>query len=454
MTEINDKQKREQAKKISIIEGSAWSIMDGFGLRYITPYALALGATNFVIGLLSSLPPLLGNLAQLPVIKLMEKKKRKSIVMTSVFTQAFLWLPIILVGFLYFFLNISSQLAANLLIIFYTLMIIAGSTAGPVWNSWMKDIVKENQGEYYGKRNRIAGFVGILSMIIAGITLNYFGKDNFTGFFIILLIACIGRLFSGYLFTKQYEPEFKLEQGYYFSPLEFIKKMSHNNFGRFVILVSLISFATAIASPFFAVYMLKDLNFSYIEFTIVTLIAPLSTLIFVPFWGKFADKYGNIKVLKITGFMTPLMPIYWIATIFFIQFNSTLLLVSYLCIFEILSGFVWSGFNLCSVNFIYDAVTRQRIALCATYFNILNSFGTLFGGLLGGILASYSIIFGINSIIFVFILSGIMRLLLFSIASNNIKEVRPVKNININNQIRKRIRSYLKFTPLVNEIKD
>ena len=44
--------------------------------------------------------------------------------------------------------KISSSLASLLLIISYTLMIIAGSTANPVWNSWMKDIVKENNGEY------------------------------------------------------------------------------------------------------------------------------------------------------------------------------------------------------------------------------------------------------------------------------------------------------------------
>jgi hypothetical protein len=113
-----DKEKREQSKKLSIIEGSFWSVMDGFGSRYITPYALALGATNFAIGLLSSLPPLLGNLAQLPVIRLMKKRKRKNIVMTSVFTQALLWLPIILAGFFYFFFKISSGFAANLLMHF------------------------------------------------------------------------------------------------------------------------------------------------------------------------------------------------------------------------------------------------------------------------------------------------------------------------------------------------
>ena len=98
-----EKENREKAKEISIKEGSFFSLMDGFGLRYITPYALALGASNFVIALLSSLPQLLGNITQLAIPRLMKKISRRKIVATAVITQAFMWFPIILVGFLYFF---------------------------------------------------------------------------------------------------------------------------------------------------------------------------------------------------------------------------------------------------------------------------------------------------------------------------------------------------------------
>ena len=43
----------ERAKKISVKEGSAHSVMEGFGSRYITPFALAIGANNAQIGLLN-----------------------------------------------------------------------------------------------------------------------------------------------------------------------------------------------------------------------------------------------------------------------------------------------------------------------------------------------------------------------------------------------------------------
>ena len=429
----DDKKLKASAAKISIREGSAASLMEGFGNRYITPYALALGASNFYIGMLSSLPGLLGNLAQLFSLRLMKKMPRKKIVFFSVLLQAILWLPLIAVGVLYFIYGISSGFAALLLIVFYTLMVIAGSLSGPVWNSWMKDIITENSGEYFGRRSMIIGFVSTIGILIAGLILNYFGKLSFTGFLIIFVIAFAGRSLSAYFLTKQYEPKFKYEKDSYFSFLQFVEKMSFNNFGRFVILVSLVSFATAIAGPFFAVYMLRDLNLSYLQFTFITLSAPLTTLLFVPMWGKFADRFGNVVVLKITGFLVPLVPLYWVFTIFFYSPENVLFVVGYLIVCEaFISGFGWAGFSLAASDFIYDAVTREKMAFCCAYFNIINAFCTFIGALIGGLIASEKMfIFGMKSIIFVFILSFVLRFAVVLIMNPLIKEVRDVKEFKL-----------------------
>src|SRR3989344_3032922 len=93
---------KEEARKISTIEASSYAFMDGFGLRYIVPYAVALGAGNFAIGALNSLPGFLGTLSQLFTTKAMEKYSRKKIVFYGVLSQAILWLPLILIGLLYF----------------------------------------------------------------------------------------------------------------------------------------------------------------------------------------------------------------------------------------------------------------------------------------------------------------------------------------------------------------
>ena len=46
----NEEALREHSKYLGIQDACAWSVMDGFGLRYVTPFALALGANNRQIG--------------------------------------------------------------------------------------------------------------------------------------------------------------------------------------------------------------------------------------------------------------------------------------------------------------------------------------------------------------------------------------------------------------------
>jgi MFS family permease len=430
---IADISLRENAKKLSIKEGCAYGLMDGFGLRYITPYALALGLNNFYVGLLSSVPNLTGNLSQLYSLRLMEKNPRKKIVFWSVFLQALSWLLLISLGIAYFIFNISSAVISPLLILFYTVLVLCGAFAGPSWNSWMKDLVDKNSGHYFGRRNKICGFVALISMLIAAAILHYFEKQNlFVGFIILFSTAFFGRSLSAYLFTKKYEPKLKHEDGYYFSFFQFLKLMAKNNFGRFVIFAALVNFATLIASPFFAVYMLKELNFNYISFILVTISSSFASLIFMPLWGKFADKYGNLKAIRICSFLTIFVPFLWVASLLI---HNSIYIIIYLMIVECFSGFSWAGYNLSVSNFIYDAVSRQRMALCSAYFNILNSIGIFFGAVIGGTIASSGIyLFSLKPIILAFILSGLIRLIVYFALSFRIKEVRKdVKLFGIKN---------------------
>ncbi len=423
--------KIEKTKNISTKEAGAYSFMDGFGLRYITPYALSVGATNFHIGLLNAIPSLLGNLSQLFTLKAMEKYSRKKIVFWAVFLQALMWLFLLAAGSLYFIFNIHTQLPPYLIIIIYTFLCFFGAFGGPAWGSWMKELVTENRGDYFGKRARIAGIIAMICLLIAGFILDYFENTKvFIGFMIIFFIAFLGRTTSAILITRQWEPKFKSNNRYYFSFLDFIKRMWFNNFGKFTLYFSLVTMATAISGPFFAVYMLKNLNFNYIQFMIITLSNAVSTFLFIPAWGKFADRYGNLSVIKINGILISIVPILWIFTIFV----PPQYIVYYLIITETFSGLVWAGFNLAAGNFIYDAVTGQRLAICISYFNIIAGIGVVIGSLIGGLIASLNItLLGLDILLLIFILSGILRFIIYLIMHSKIKEVRKVPEFNIKN---------------------
>lgn len=440
---------KEEAKRTSIKEGCAYNVMDGMGARYITPYALSLGLSNSLIGFLAVFPTLFGNILRIFLNKFYYKRERKKIILPFIFLQASLWIPLLLVGAAYFFLGLKLLTASILLIACYSIIVVAGVLVSPAWTSWMQDVVETNRGEYFSKRNRITGFFLLISMLSAGLILDSFKEGNlFFGFVLIFGLAAVGRYISFYFLKKQYEPKEIKDEKAYFSFFKFIKKMPSNNFGRFVIFVSLTSFAVAIASPFFSVYMLKDLGLSYFAFTLINLSSLISQIIFLPFIGKISDRFGTIRVMKLSGFLIAFVPLFWIFTIYLFKFNS-IILISYLFVIELFSGFVWAAFNLAHSNFIYDAVTKPKIILCFTYFSFLNAIGAFFGGVFGGQILNFPSfsLFGLSGILLVFLISFVLRLVPSILIGSRLKEVRSVEKgpIQVSFNIRQSFESFFRL---------
>jgi MFS family permease len=255
----------------------------------------------------------------------------------------------------------------------------------------------------------------------------------------MFLFAGVGRFISSLLFRKHYDPKFHVDETKYFSLFDFIKKMRENNYGRFVIYYSLVSFSVAIASPFFVVFMLKDLGFNYSQYMITVVFNSLATLLFMPLWGKFADKYGTVEVMRLTGFLIPLLPFLWLITPLV---HNIFYVVILIIVLEIYSGFVWAGFNLAAGNFVYDAVSKERLAICSSYLNIINGFFALIGALIGGYLASHGFsILGLSSLPTLFVVSSISRFIVYFVYSSSVKEVREVTVFEPHRRMTNRVRS-------------
>jgi len=417
---------KEKTMKLSIKEGSSCSVMTGLGDYFVVPFATkVLNSSNFQIGILNGLSSLLPPLFQILGSKMMEKYTRKKIIMLFVALQALMWLPILLLSLL-LWKNIFVEYLPAVLIIFYTIYAIFGAIAGPAWFSLMGDIVPEDRrGKYFGKRSRITNFVLILSTLIGGFLLDYFTTQGLilVGFSIFFFLACVFRLYSARLFSKHYEPKLKLEKGYYFNFWQFIKKAPSTNYGKFVIFVALFYIGVMIGGPFISVYMLKDLNFSFTTFMIVNMSASIFTLLFVPIWGKFADKYGNKQLLKIGSFLVGIMPILWI----FSGNQFYLIFVP-----QLISGIGWAAFNLGASNFIYDSVSIPKRALCLAYYNITVGICIFIGSSIGGVLAKYLSFDLVNTFFVLFIISGIVRLAFSVIMIGKIQEERKVVKVSKN----------------------
>ncbi len=268
-------------------------------------------------------------------------------------------------------------------------------------------------------------------MVLAGLILDFSRKSAvfkenqavFLGFVAIFFIAMICRLLSRHFVLRQYEPEFRFQKTDYFSFLGFVKFAQKRNFGRFAVSMALFLLATNIAAPFYAIYMLKYLEFSYFQFMLINVFAMIATFLFMPLWGKFADNYGNINTLRITSFMIPVVCFLWPLSLFLdppFQFYFLLLT-------NFFGGFAWAGFNLAAGSFVYDATTSEKRSLCVAYSSILNGFGIVIGASLGGLLISHLKISFMNIIMFVSLMSGIVRYIVSFLIIPKVKEVRIIE---------------------------
>lgn len=413
--------KVKKSLRASLWDGVFASVMVGLTQDYLTPYALALKATVKQIGLLSSLPNLCAALVQLKSADFTEHlSSRKRIILISVFFQALMLLPVLLIP--YGFRN-SQPILLIILVVFFTGF---GAVSLGAWLSLMSEYIPANKrGAYFGWRNRTLGFIAVAASLFGGLTLQIFKNNVFTGFLIILLFAMCARFACVYFLSLQYEPKFRHGSHARFSFLDFLKRAKESSFGRFVFFVAGLNFCVNLAAPFFAVFMLRDLKFNYLTYTLVMVPVPLTTFLLIRRWGYLADRIGNLRVLKFTALFIASLPLPWIIY----RHPAFLILV------QILGGFAWSGFNLCATNFIFDSVSGPKRTRCFSYFNVINGFFISLGAAIGGYLATHlPELFG-HRLLFLFLLSSTMRFLVVLFFTPRIQEVRasvePIKALGI-----------------------
>lgn len=389
--------------------------MLGFITDYITPYALALKATTGQVGVLSASPNFASSLVQLKSADLAEKfRSRKKVINFFVLLHTLMLLPVVFLPYL------VKARPVLFLIIFITLFNSLNAVAGPMWLSLMSDhIPVRSRGKYFGWRNKVLGIVAISCAFISGFILHWFKNNILTGFALIFSLAFICRFVSWCFLTRMFDPALKITAEARFTFFDFIGRIRESNFARFVIFVASLNFCVNMASPFFSVYMLRDLKLNYLVYTVIVTSVAIAQILSIDRWGRLADHAGNIKILKLTSLFVASLPFLWLLGRH----------PAYFIVIQLFAGFVWSGFNLCATNFIYDAVTPVKRIRCIGYFNFLSGLALCCGALLGGYLANVlPNIFGYR-LLTLFLISSILRFSVVLFFRGRIKEVRKTQAV-------------------------
>jgi MFS family permease len=279
----------------------------------------------------------------------------------------------------------------------------------PLWRSMMGDLVPESErGQYFGKRNKITAIVSFLSTMAAGFILQHFSQTNpYVGF--VILFATIYEKLT-------FNPNFHSYNDYKYTLRRFIKDLNKSDYGKFVFFVCMFRIAVYIASPFFIVYELKYLGFTYTQYTMLIVAEIIASVLLMGAWGKLNDEKGSKNVLIITGLMIPFIPLLYLTTANFY----------WLIGFSIFSGAVWAGFNLAVGNFMFDASSPQERVRYTAYYNLFNGTSVFIGAMLGGFLLN-ALPATEESVLVIFAMSGVARLAVAIFMLPSLKEMRLIE---------------------------
>ncbi len=423
--------------KYSIIEGSLGTIMTTLiGGAFLTGFALVLGADNFIIGILASLP-LLANLIQIIGSYIISKAgNTKKICLTFLFFHRLIWAFIVLLPFFIFREGIYDIRIWIFVILLGTGSIFASMTSIS-WTSWMADLIPRNiRGRFFAKRNIVAQLVGMVLAVIAGrfidIWRNYF-TDSLTQSYGFALLFALGTVFGfiGIMVLKKInQPQLKPRpEQKFFSQLK--KPFIDSAFRNFIIFSVVWGFSVGIAGPFFAVYMIQSLKIPFSIITLFGVVAGLSSIFGMKIIGKLIDSIGPKPLFILCGTGAALLPGLWLLATpenYFI-----------IWIINIISGFCWAGIGIVSSSMMMNmAPVKYNSVYFAVFSAITGLSGALapiLGGYLGLIFTRYTInlgLFSISGLKILFLLSSICRfsslLLMRSIKISENASVREVFN--------------------------
>ncbi|MBE0478940.1 MFS transporter, partial [Candidatus Aerophobetes bacterium] len=375
---------RQRGLKYVLYDGMMFQTM--FNLSsgsVITAFALLMGASNLVIGLLAA-APFLANIFQIPAVVLVEKvrKRRLIVILASLINRA--WLLVFAVIPLIFMHRGLSILAAG---VFFAGIAAAFSACS--WSSWIRDLVPDEiRGHFFSKRLMWSYILAMPVFLAAGRFVDFwqakFPAQPALGYSIVFLLAF--GFGVGSILALRAIPDIPMEKAAEKVSLlrMIVPPFKSDNFKKMLKFTTLWALSFNFAVPFFTVYMLKRMGLPLGTVIFFLVINQLFYISFLGIWGKLTDKFSNKSVMGVSGIFLLICVIAWPFTTLPEIYAATFPL---LILIHILKGVAVAGVSIASFNIAFKLAPPADATKYLAVNGALASVGMGIGPILGGILA-------------------------------------------------------------------
>lgn len=350
----------------------------------LTAFALHLGASNLTVGILAS-APFLGQLLQAPAVLLIERlRTRKAIaVVSSVVGRSMLALMALAV-----FLPPSLAIPA---VVFSQFVLCGlGAIGGCAWNSWLRDLApQERLGTVFSQRTVYTTSVSLVAGLAAAFLFDRTAQGSgardwaFAGLY---LAGCASGLVSAFVVSRMPEPRMPPIAGPSGLTALLRAPLADPNFRRLIHFLASWQFAVNLATPFFTVFIVRQLGFDMTFVMLLSVTSQVTNLLAVRSWGALSDRFAHKSVLAVAA------PTYVLSIIGMIgasQLGNGQAGMFYLIALHMLMGAAVAGVTLATANIALKLSPKGEATAYVATSALASSLAAGIAPILGGLFADF-----------------------------------------------------------------
>ena len=272
---------------------------------FLVAYALALGASNFQVGVLAALP-FVGHPFQIAALLLVDRLRLRKLITVACWAPSqTIWLLIALIPF---FVEAPGGAAVGALLALMGVRSVLVAFVNTGWNSWLRDLVPQSiLGSYFSRRLAVSTIAAAAFGLAAAFFVDAWStgaaeNERVYGYSIVLAAGAIALGLTSVI-AMALVPEPRMappsEQARLRDSLG--APFRDPGFRSLIWFLGAWSFASSLAIPFFALHMLVRLGFPLP--LVIGLLAgsQFVSAAFLDLWGRLADRHGFKAVLWLSA---------------------------------------------------------------------------------------------------------------------------------------------------------
>lgn len=386
----------------------------------MTRFAKSLATPDWAFGVMAALP-FAGTLFQLPASYILERYgHRRTVFLWLATIHRLVWVAVAAIPWI--FPDIG-PLRWHAMIALLLVGWATGSATGPAWMSWMADVIPRRiRGRYFGIRNRIGQFMGVLTTFGIGLVLNSAEQHELLHPGTMLKITSAILALAGLFGALDIQAFSRVRDDYHHKPqpgehwfASLHDALANPHFRWYLGFNFTITLGTAYVGQYVWLYALNHIGMSSMQANLLIIAFPLLVMMTsYPIWGRLMDRLGKKPVLIIASSCVVCGSIGWVFLGKDVAVNADWAVLirnaaagdpipflkaligwdwgwqSRLAYILLLTTtFAWPGVEVSNFNMMLEMIGTRGTQRGSTIYVAINSVAVAAGGIISGLFAAW-----------------------------------------------------------------